>query len=68
MQACQASGQAPEGDTWELALAAWSIVHGFAKLWVEGPLQTMPAYAERFEAIRDATFRVFVGTWRTPKP
>ncbi len=64
VKACQASGQAPPGDTWELSLAAWSIVHGFAKLWVEGPLQTMPAYAERFEAMREATLRGFVGMWR----
>ena len=67
VRACEASGEAPEGDTWELALAAWSVVHGFAKLWVEGPLQTMPAYADRFEAMRDATLRGFVGTWRKTK-
>jgi AcrR family transcriptional regulator len=62
--ACQEAGQAPAGDPWELALAAWSIVHGFAQLWVEGPLQTMPAYAERFELMRDSTLRNFAGTWR----
>ncbi|MET0282928.1 MAG: TetR/AcrR family transcriptional regulator [Polyangiales bacterium] len=51
---CQQQGAAPQGDTHELALAQWSLVHGFAKLWVEGPLTVMPSYANSFERLRDA--------------
>lgn len=65
VQACQAEGCAPRGDAHALALSAWSIVHGFAKLWLEGPLDAMEPYASaRFEAQRDALLRDFTGSWR----
>jgi AcrR family transcriptional regulator len=51
---CQEQGIAPAGDPHELALMAWSLVHGFSKLWVEGPLATLPPYAGTFERQRDA--------------
>jgi len=62
--ACQAAGVAPAGDPFELALGAWSLVHGFSKLWVEGPLANMPPYADRFAALRDITLRGLVDAWR----
>jgi AcrR family transcriptional regulator len=36
--ACQAAGAAPQGDPTPLVLTAWSAVHGFATLWVDGAL------------------------------
>jgi AcrR family transcriptional regulator len=36
--ACQAAGAAPKGDPSLLVLTAWSAVHGFATLWVDGAL------------------------------
>lgn len=58
---CQKHGVAPAGeDPHQLALAAWSVVHGFALLWVDGPLDFMPPYAGNFEHMRDATLRAMV--------
>ena len=36
--ACQEAGTAPAGDPRTLVLVAWSAVHGFATLWVDGAL------------------------------
>jgi AcrR family transcriptional regulator len=36
--ACQEAGAAPPGDPAPLVLAAWSAVHGFATLWIDGAL------------------------------
>lgn len=57
--ASQAAGLAPAGDPMQLTLAAWSIVHGFAMLWVEGPLDGMEPYRGQFEVMRDLTVRSF---------
>jgi AcrR family transcriptional regulator len=35
---CQEAGTAPAGDPSALVLTAWSTVHGFATLWVDGAL------------------------------
>jgi AcrR family transcriptional regulator len=35
---CQEAGAAPPGDPVPLVLAAWSAVHGFATLWIDGAL------------------------------
>jgi AcrR family transcriptional regulator len=59
---CQEAGVAPAGDPLELALSAWSIVHGFAVLWVEGPLTAMEPYVGKFEPLRDRLLRSF-GEW-----
>jgi AcrR family transcriptional regulator len=56
---CQASGVAPPGDAYALALSSWSLVHGFAALWVEGPLAAMQDYAGGFEALRDGLLRSY---------
>jgi len=37
--ACQAAGVVREGDPKELALAAWSVVHGLAMLAVDHQLR-----------------------------
>jgi AcrR family transcriptional regulator len=60
---CQQHGLAPAGDPHELALTAWSLVHGFSKLWVEGPLSQMPPYADSFERQRDALLRGLRAGW-----
>jgi AcrR family transcriptional regulator len=36
--ACQQARAAPEGDPAPLVMTAWSAVHGFATLWVDGAL------------------------------
>jgi AcrR family transcriptional regulator len=36
--ACQEAGAAPPGDPAPLVLTAWSAVHGFATLWIDGAL------------------------------
>jgi AcrR family transcriptional regulator len=59
---CQAQGVAPAGDPFALALSAWSLVHGFAALWVEGPLKAMEPYAGGFEMLRDGMLHNF-GSW-----
>ena len=59
---CQASGMAPAGDAYALALSSWCLVHGFATLWVEGPLAAMQGYAGGFEAMRDGMLRGY-GSW-----
>lgn len=64
VDACQKAGLAPRGDTSALALSAWSLVHGFAKLWVEGPLEQMPSYGDRFCALRDALLANLGASWR----
>jgi AcrR family transcriptional regulator len=38
IQDCQRAGTAPPGDTRPLVLAAWSVVHGMATLWLDGSL------------------------------
>lgn len=35
---CQQAGAAPRGDSAPLIMTAWSTVHGFATLWVDGAL------------------------------
>lgn len=47
---CQEAGQMRSGDAQTLAVAAWSIVHGFAALLVDGKLKNhagSPAAAEQ---------------------
>jgi AcrR family transcriptional regulator len=62
--AAQAQGLAPAGDPFEVALLPWSVVHGFAKLWVEGPLDTMAPYEGHFERMRDQTLRLMIDSWK----
>lgn len=59
---CQQAGVAPLGDPFALALSAWCLVHGFAALWVEGPLSGMAQYAGGFELLRDNMLRN-LGVW-----
>lgn len=60
--ACQEAGLAPGPDPLPVALSAWSLVHGFSVLWVEGPLCGMESYQENFEQLRDGMLRSF-GVW-----
>lgn len=48
---CQNAGKAPPGDPMQLALVAWSAVHGLAALWNDGPLSKMQ---DKFPLDRDA--------------
>lgn len=62
VQRCQSEGTAPVGNPLAIALSAWSLVHGFAALWVEGPLVAMEPYAGSFESLRDGMLHNF-GAW-----
>lgn len=62
--ACQAQGLAPAGDPLDIALSAWSLVHGFSALWVEGPLADMEPYRGRFEALRERMLSDFIAGLR----
>ena len=53
VRACQAQGLAPAGDPNELALSAWSLVHGFASLWGQGQLGALIPGPEQFARQRD---------------
>lgn len=59
---CQTHGLAPTGDPFQIALAAWSLVHGFSALWLEGPLSSMGPYTQAFEQLRDRIVDDF-STW-----
>jgi AcrR family transcriptional regulator len=54
--ACQEAGVAPPGDPMELAVSAWSVVHGFSSLVTEGPLG-QARHQGRFEPLRDGLLR-----------
>lgn len=56
----QRAGKAPKGDPSRLALLAFSAVHGFAKLWAEGPISAMAPYAEAYEKSRDQMLRTLI--------
>ncbi len=43
---CQDQGLAPQGASAELALSAWSLVHGFASLWSQGQLGALGVKGE----------------------
>jgi AcrR family transcriptional regulator len=60
VSACQAQGLAPAGDPFDLALSAWSLVHGFAALFGEGPLGSMQPYRGRFEPLRERVLGDFI--------
>ena len=59
LAARQRAGSAPVGDVQALALAAWSLVHGFSVLWVEGPLGMMASDEGNFELLRDTMLRSY---------
>ncbi|MGA3230311.1 MAG: TetR-like C-terminal domain-containing protein, partial [Candidatus Binatus sp.] len=57
---CQRVGKVKEGDPKELALAAWSVVHGLSALVVDGQLSELyPVKVE--EMARSVTQRLFDG-------
>jgi AcrR family transcriptional regulator len=60
VSACQAQGFAPAGSAFDIALSAWSLVHGFAALFGEGPLGSMQPYAGRFEELRERLLGDFI--------
>jgi hypothetical protein len=57
---CQRAGKVKEGDPKELALAAWSVVHGLSALVVDRQLSELyPVKVE--EMARSVTQRLFDG-------
>jgi AcrR family transcriptional regulator len=51
---CQAAGELPAGDVVVYGVYLWSLVHGLASLWTEGPLRYMPQGSEGIEPMADA--------------
>jgi hypothetical protein len=70
VRACQAQGLAPMGESAELALSAWSLVHGFATLWSQGQLGALVAVGdsvtegEAFAQQRDRLLRTLQAGWQ----
>lgn len=57
---CQASGQVRSGPPEELAVAAWSIVHGLAALLVDGKLKDRVGSAEQAERLAHTVTDLFM--------
>jgi len=57
---CQEAEQLPPGDTQELSLLAWSMVHGIAKLAITGrlPYSSRPAILKFAEFVMSASLPV----------
>ena len=64
VRACQAQGLAPAGDPDELALSAWSLVHGFASLWSQGQLGALIPAPDQFARQRDRLLRNLQAGWQ----
>ena len=57
---CQTAGQVRSGDPEELAVAAWSIVHGLAALLVDGKLKDRVGSAEEAERLAHTVTDLFM--------
>jgi AcrR family transcriptional regulator len=64
VRVCQAQGLAPAGDPDELALSAWSQVHGFASLWSQGQLGALVPTPDQFARQRDRLLRNLQAGWQ----
>lgn len=64
VRVCQAQGLAPAGDPDELALSAWSLVHGFASLWSQGQLGALVPTPDQFARQRDRLLRNLQAGWQ----
>ena len=64
VRVCQAQGLAPAGDPNELALSAWSLVHGFASLWSQGQLGALIPAPDQFARHRDRLLRNLQAGWQ----
>jgi len=64
VRVCQAQGLAPGGDPNELALSAWSLVHGFASLWSQGQLGALVPNPDQFARQRDQLLRNLQAGWQ----
>lgn len=64
VRVCQAQGLAPAGDPNELALSAWSLVHGFASLWGQGQLGALIPNPDQFARQRDQLLRNLQAGWQ----
>ena len=64
VRVCQAQGLAPPGDPNELALSAWSLVHGFASLWSQGQLGALIPTPDQFARQRDRLLRNLQAGWQ----
>jgi hypothetical protein len=56
----QAAGQVCRGDSEDLAVAAWSLVHGLAALLVDGKLKHRVHSVDEAEAMAERVTEVFM--------
>lgn len=59
--ACQEAGVLRAGDPTLTAVFLWSVVHGFAELWLHGPLASMPLARGGVGPFADAVLRNALG-------
>jgi AcrR family transcriptional regulator len=60
--ACQGAGVLPPGDPVVFAVYLWSLVHGLAELWRNGPLSLMPQASQGLEPMARQVLSVAVGS------
>ncbi len=63
---CQHSGDLPQGDPVVLAVFLWSLVHGLAELWRNGPLSLMPQAGGGLEPMARQVLLAALGTVDDP--
>ncbi len=60
--ACQETGEMPQGDPVILGVYLWSLVHGLAELWRNGPLSLMPQAADGLEPLARSVLMAALGS------
>ena len=60
--ACQQAGEMPQGDPVILGVYLWSLVHGLAELWRNGPLSLMPQASDGLEPMARQVLMAALGS------
>jgi AcrR family transcriptional regulator len=60
--ACQEAGEMPQGDPVILGVYLWSLVHGLAELWRNGPLSLMPQSTNGLEPMARQVLMAALGS------
>jgi len=59
---CQSAGGLPAGDPVVMSVTMWSLVHGLAELWRNGPLRFMAQGSDGLEPMARAVLLAAVGS------